>query len=310
MKLVTFRHDVESAARLGAIWDDLVVDLGALGDARDFPMPDQMLDLIDLGPAALDAAQDWFEDFEGEFPFATAFPLEDVMLLAPIPRPRKNIFCIGLNYRDHIAETGAETPTEPVIFSKPPTAIVGPGDPVCHNATITAALDWEVELAVIMGRRACRVSEEDALDYVFGYSVLIDVSARDRQSGQWLFAKGQDSYAPFGPCIVTASEIDDPAQLALWLTVNGAEKQRSNTGNMLFDVAALISRMSQGMTLEAGDIIATGTPEGVGMGRKPPEYLWPGDTMTACIEGIGCLTHPIIDTTPATGTRRGSRPKD
>ena len=308
MKLVTFRHDIESSARLGAIWDDLVVDLGALGEATDFPMPERMLDLIDLGPAALDAAQEWFDDFEGEFPFGTAFPLEDVTLLAPIPRPRKNIFCIGLNYRDHIAETGAETPSEPVVFSKPPTSVVGPGDPVTHNAAITAALDWEVELAVIMGRRACRVAAEDALDYVFGYSVLIDMSARDRQQGQWLFAKGQDSYAPFGPCIVTANEIGDPGRLGLWLTVNGVEKQRSNTGNMLFDVATLVARLSEGITLEAGDIIATGTPEGVGMGRKPPEYLWPGDTVTACVEGIGCLTHPIVDTTPPTASRRGNRP--
>lgn len=308
MKLVTFRHDIESASRLGAIWDDLVVDLGALGDACDMPMPDRMLDLIELGPAALAVTEVWFDEFEGEFPLGTAFPLEDVTLLAPIPRPRKNIFCIGLNYLDHIAETGAERPQEPVVFSKPPTAVIGPGDPVCHNAAITAKLDWEVELAVIMGRRACRVAPENALDYVFGYSVLIDVSARDRQTGQWLFAKGQDSYAPFGPCIVTASEIGDPQRLALWLEVNGVEKQRSNTDNMLFGVASLIAQLSDGITLEAGDIIATGTPEGVGMGMTPQEYLWPGDTVTACIEGIGCLTHPVIDTTPGGGVRRGSRP--
>lgn len=315
MRLVTFRHDVESAARLGAIWNGLVVDLGALGEEAGFPMPDRMLDFIDLGPAALVSAQEWFDEFDGDFPFGTAFPLEDVTLLAPIPRPRKNVFCIGLNYVDHINETAdlaggtRDLPSQPVVFSKPPTAIIGPGASICHNAAITAELDWEVELAVIMGRRTCRVAPEDALDYVFGYSVLIDISARDQQGGtQWLFSKGQDSYAPFGPCIVTANEIADPQQLNLWLTVNGVEKQRSNTAQMLFDVRALIAHLSSGMTLEAGDIIATGTPEGVGAGRNPKEFLWPGDVVQACVEGIGCLTHPVTDTTAEGATRRGTRP--
>ena len=230
-----------------------------------------------------------------------ALPQENVKLLAPIPRPRKNIFGIGLNYVEHVEEssrtldTSADLPKQPVIFSKPPTTVIGPGDAIEHNARITQQLDWEVELAVIMGRRAARVAEADALSYVFGYSVMLDMSARDcRRAGQWIYSKGQDTYAPFGPCIVTADEIPDPQKLDLWLTVNGEKKQGSNTRHMLFKVPFLISDISAGITLEPGDIIATGTPEGVGAGRSPQEWLWPGDVVEAGVEGIGTLRHPVV----------------
>jgi 2-keto-4-pentenoate hydratase/2-oxohepta-3-ene-1,7-dioic acid hydratase in catechol pathway len=146
-----------------------------------------------------------------------------------------------------------------------------------------------------MGRTARRVSEADALSHVFGYSIMIDVSARDcRRGGQWIMSKGQDTFAPFGPCIVTADEIPDPQVLDLWLTVNGVEKQRSNTRHMLFKVDHLIADISRSMTLEAGDIIATGTPEGVGAGRSPQEWLWPGDVVEAFVEGIGSIRHPVV----------------
>jgi 2-keto-4-pentenoate hydratase/2-oxohepta-3-ene-1,7-dioic acid hydratase in catechol pathway len=230
-----------------------------------------------------------------------ALPLANVRLLAPIPRPRKNIFGIGLNYVEHVAEssraldTAKELPKQPIIFSKPPTSIIGPDDAIEHNRTITQQLDWEVELAVVMGRTARKVSEAQALDFVFGYSVMIDVSARDnRRAGQWIYSKGQDTYAPFGPCIVTADEIGDPHALDLWLTVNGVEKQRSNTRHMLFKVPLLISDISAAITLEPGDIIATGTPDGVGAGRTPQEWLWPGDVVEAEVAGIGRLRHPVI----------------
>jgi len=161
---------------------------------------------------------------------------------------------------------------------------------------VTKQLDWEVELAAIIGTTAARVPRAAALDHVFGYSVMIDISARDnRRAGQWIVSKGMDSFAPFGPCIVTADEIDDPQTLDLWLTVNGVEKQRSNTAKMLFKVDELIADISRVITLEPGDIIATGTPEGVGAGRTPQEWLWPGDTVVACIEGIGTIRHPVID---------------
>lgn len=305
MKLVTYRADIEAAARLGVLVDDMVVDVAALGDACGEDLPDTMLGLIDAGQPGLWALQDCLDHVEGRFPIHTAMHLDNVTLLAPIPRPRKNIFGIGLNYLDHVAEsakaldTNKDLPKQPVIFSKPPTTVIGPGAAIEHNAKITKQLDWEVELAVIIGTRARRVKPDAALDHVFGYSVMIDISARDnRRAGQWIYSKGQDSYAPFGPVIVTADEIPDPQCLDLWLTVNGVEKQRSNTAKMLFKVNELVADLSQGITLEPGDIIASGTPEGVGAGRDPQEWLWPGDVVVAFVAGIGTLRHPVVNSTP------------
>jgi 2-keto-4-pentenoate hydratase/2-oxohepta-3-ene-1,7-dioic acid hydratase in catechol pathway len=305
MKLVTYRSAVEAAARLGVIADDLVVDVAALASAQGEDLPDTMLGLIDAGRPGLEALRDCLEQANGRFPAGTATALSNVKLLAPIPRPRKNIFGIGLNYVEHVAEsaksldTSKDLPKQPVVFSKPPTTVIGPGDSIEHNKHMTQQLDWEVELAVIIGTTARRVRREDALRHVFGYSVMIDVSARDnRRAGQWIFSKGQDTYAPFGPCIVTADEIPDPQVLDLWLTVNGHEKQRSNTRHMLFKVDHLIADISSGITLEPGDIIASGTPEGVGAGRTPQEWMWPGDVIVACVEGIGTLRHPVVDATP------------
>lgn len=305
MRLVTYRSEVAAAGRLGAIVGDLVVDLFELGLATGQPLPDNMLDFIDMGPNAVAATSRLLDECADDLPLGVAVPLANVKLLAPIPRPRKNIFGIGLNYVEHVAEssrtldTSADLPKEPVIFSKPPTTVIGPGDAIEHNRNITQQMDWEVELAVIMGTRAQRVSKEDALKYVFGYSVMIDVSARDcRRAGQWIYSKGQDTYAPFGPVIVTADEITDPHNLNLSLTLNGVTKQSSNTKHMLFNVNDLIADISAGITLEPGDIIATGTPEGVGAGRDPQEWMWPGDVVEAVVEGIGTLRHPIVDVTP------------
>ena len=264
-----------------------------------------MLDMIDAGRVGLAELGSTLEDLAGSFPINTTTALVNVKLLAPIPRPRKNIFGIGLNYVEHVEEsakaldTSKDLPKEPVVFSKPPTAVIGPDDAIQHNAKMTKQLDWEVELAVIIGTKATRVSKADALGHVFGYSVMIDVSARDnRRAGQWIFSKGMDSYAPFGPCIVTADEIPDPQNMDLWLTVNGVEKQRSNTKHMLFKVNHLISDLSSGITLEPGDIIASGTPAGVGAGRTPQEWMWPGDVIVACVEGVGTIRHPVVNSTP------------
>ncbi|MFN4099182.1 MAG: fumarylacetoacetate hydrolase family protein [Pararhodobacter sp.] len=305
MKLVTYRASVEAGARLGVIVDDLVVDVAALGEICGEDLPATMLGLIDAGRPGLETLQACLADADGSFAPGTATALANVRLLAPIPRPRKNIFGIGLNYVEHVEEsaktldTSADLPKQPVIFSKPPTSVIGPGDAIEHNGAITQQLDWEAELAVIIGTTARRVQREDALKHVFGYSVMIDVSARDnRRAGQWIFSKGQDTYAPFGPCIVTADEIGDPQTLDLWLTVNGVEKQRSNTRHMLFKVDHLIADISTGITLEPGDIIATGTPAGVGAGRDPQEWLWPGDVVVAHVEGIGSIRHPVVNSTP------------
>ncbi len=304
MKLVTYRAGVEAPARLGVLRDDRVIDVALLAAAFGEDLPDTMLDLIDAGAPTLAALRGLLAKSEMP-PVGTSHALVNVRLLAPIPRPRKNIFGIGLNYVEHVEEsarsldTAKDLPKQPVIFSKPPTTVIGPGEGIEHNSRLTRQLDWEVELAVIVGTTARRVGKAQALDHVFGYSVMIDVSARDnRRAGQWIYSKGMDTFAPFGPCITTADEIPDPQVLDLWLTVNGVEKQRSNTRHMLFKVNDLISDISQGITLEPGDIIASGTPQGVGAGRDPQEWLWPGDVVVASVEGIGTIRHPVVNATP------------
>ena len=305
MKLVTYRASVEGAARLGVIEGDLVVDVERLAAGQGESLPVSMLGLIDAGRPGLETLRACLEMAKGRYKPGAATALANVRLLAPIPRPRKNIFGIGLNYVEHVAESAAaldtskDLPKQPVVFSKPPTTVIGPGEAIEHNADITKQLDWEVELAVILGTTARRIRREDALAHVFGYSVMIDVSARDnRRAGQWIFSKGMDSYAPFGPCIVTADDIPDPQALDLWLTVNGVEKQRSNTRHMLFKVDELIADISSGITLEPGDIIASGTPEGVGAGRVPQEWLHPGDVVVGHVQGIGTLRNPVVNATP------------
>ena len=301
MRLVTYRAHPASEARLGAIVDDLVVDLQRLGQHAGQALPASMLDFIDLGKQAVLQTAELLAQYHGRWPIGVALPLVNLSLLAPIPRPRKNIFGIGLNYVEHVHEssrsldTAKELPTQPVIFSKPPTAVIADGDAIEHNAAITQQLDWEVELAVVIGQRARRVSQEQAMSHVFGYSVLNDISARDnRRAGRWIYSKGQDTYAPFGPVIVTADEIGDPHNLDLGLKVNGVLKQHSNTRHLLFKIPELIADISAAITLEPGDIIATGTPAGVGAGRTPQEWLWPGDVVEAWVEKIGCLRNPVV----------------
>jgi 2-keto-4-pentenoate hydratase/2-oxohepta-3-ene-1,7-dioic acid hydratase in catechol pathway len=228
-----------------------------------------------------------------------------VTLHAPL-RPGK-IVGIGLNYTEHVAEsartldTDKELPQRPVLFSKPATAVVGPDEPIQHNGNLTQQLDWECELAVVIGRTAKRVRAEDALSHVFGYSIMNDISARDqRRSGQWFFSKGQDSYAPFGPALLTADdlaadELADPHDLDLSLRVNGEVKQKSNTRYMLFRIPDLIADISSGMTLEPGDVISTGSPAGVGASFTPQQFLRPGDVVEATIERIGTLRNPVVD---------------
>lgn len=300
MRLVTYTTG-SSGPRLGVLVSGLVVDIERLGASHGLAWPGDMLSFIDNSVTLLPALRDCLESANGRLPTGSAVPVEDVKLQAPVPRPRKNIFGIGLNYREHVAEsaksldTSKEVPKQPVVFSKPPTSVIGPGAAIHHNAKMTQQLDWEVELAVIIGKTATRIRTEKAMDHVFGYSVMIDISARDnRRAGQWIFSKGMDTYAPFGPCIVTADEIPDPHDLRLWLTKNGVMKQDSNTKYMIFDIPALIADISSGMTLEPGDIIATGTPEGVGAGMSPQEWLWPGDVVEAGVDGVGVIRHPVV----------------
>jgi len=300
MRLATYRIGQESA-RLGLITNGLCIDVARLGAAAGIALPATMLELIDLGPVALAALKQIAADATPAMLVGASVPEGNVTLLAPVPRPRKNIFGIGLNYTEHVAEsartldTSAALPQESVIFSKPPTTVIANGDAIRHNADVTQQMDWECELAVVIGQTAKNVAKEDALNYVFGYTIINDISARDcRRSGQWIVSKGQDTFAPMGPVIVTADEIGDPHDLQLTTHVNGVEKQNGNTRFMLFNVNDLIADISTVMTLEPGDIIATGTPAGVGAGRDPQEFMWPGDVVECTIEKIGTLRNPIV----------------
>jgi 2-keto-4-pentenoate hydratase/2-oxohepta-3-ene-1,7-dioic acid hydratase in catechol pathway len=220
----------------------------------------------------------------------------EARLLAPVPRPGK-LICIGLNYRDHAMESGMAIPERPVVFSKFTTAVIGPGEPVVLPAG-SEQVDYEAELAVVVGRRAKNVTVRDAMDYVLGYTIVNDVSARDFQfaDGQWQRGKSCDTFAPMGQFILTTDELPNPHNLGIKLRLNGKTMQDSNTDQLIFGVPELISFLSQTITLEPGDVIATGTPPGVGFARKPPVFLGHGDVMEVEIEGLGTLTNPILAT--------------
>jgi 2,4-diketo-3-deoxy-L-fuconate hydrolase len=218
---------------------------------------------------------------------------ETKIQLGSLFRPR-NVLCIGLNYKDHAAEGGVPLPEKPVVFAKLTGCITGPGDPIVLPPD-TKEVDYEAELAVVMGRRCRGISASDALDYVAGYTCLNDVSARDfqRGDGQWVRAKSQDTFGPMGPYLVTAEDIPNPQTLPIRCIVNGKIMQNSNTDKMIFGVRELVEFISRGITLEPGDVISTGTPHGVGFARKPPVFLNAGDEVVVEIEGIGKLTNPV-----------------
>jgi 2-keto-4-pentenoate hydratase/2-oxohepta-3-ene-1,7-dioic acid hydratase in catechol pathway len=299
MKLLTYKT-ADTEPRLGFLHHNQVIDMEDFGEISNFPLPSDMLELIDMGIEIVDELNDMVADTPANFFEEIAYSLEEVTLLAPIQKPRKNIIGIGLNYTEHVAEsartldTTGKLPQKPIIFSKPPTTVTGTNTEVLKNTQLTAQLDWEVELAVVMGKKGKYVPKADALDYVFGYTVINDISARDcRREGQWIVSKGQDTFAPMGPILVTKDEISDPHNLNLSLKVNGVEKQNSNTKFLLFNINDLIEDLSTVFTLEPGDIIATGTPSGVGAGRDPQEWLYDGDVIEATVEGIGTIVNTV-----------------
>jgi len=288
-------YQVRGEPQVGIVAGNAVVNLRALARRRRLPsVPDDMLGLIAEVPtlqlrALAREAGKWVNAGREAVPVARA------RLLAPIPRPRKNIMCVGRNYAEHAKESGNAPPEVPVFFTKPPTAVVGHEAPVTRHA-VTEQLDYEVELVPVIGRRARNVAPANALEYVFGYTVMNDVTARDlqRRHQQWFKGKSLDTFAPLGPWIVHRSAIPNPQQLRLSMRINGEVRQHSTTGNMIFTVAQLISVLSMGMTLEPGDLLATGTPEGVAMGMNPPKWLQPGDVMEAEVEGIGVLRNRVV----------------
>jgi 2-keto-4-pentenoate hydratase/2-oxohepta-3-ene-1,7-dioic acid hydratase in catechol pathway len=300
VRLLTYQR--QRSARLGILLDERVVDLAdASARLGGGELPDDMLALIRAGEPAmarlrglvslLDADKELLDgaDF--------AFPLKEANLLAPIPRPARNVVCVGLNYKEHAAESRVTTglPEYPVYFTKPPTTVVGPNAAIPWHSHVSTRVDWEAELVVVIGCGGRDIAEEQALDCILGYTVGNDVTARDLQAKhqQWYKGKGLDGYCPLGPWIVTRDELADPQELRITLRVNGTTKQDANTADMIFPVATLISVLSQGMTIEPGDLIMTGTPSGVGFARQPPEYLQPGDVVEAEIDGIGTLRNTV-----------------
>lgn len=232
------------------------------------------------------------------------FALAEVQVLAPIPHPRQDVICLGMNYQKHKTEAErfdaaafTREKAQAVYFSKRATHCPGPGAPIPGHFDLVDSLDYETELAVILGRDAKNVTEAEAFDYVFGYTIVNDVSARNLQTGhkQWYFGKGLDGFLPMGPCIATVDELQYPPHVQIQSRVNGELRQDSNTRLLIFDIDHIVSELSQGMTLKAGTIIATGTPAGVGMGFDPPRFLKPGDVVECTIEGIGTIANKVMD---------------
>jgi 2-keto-4-pentenoate hydratase/2-oxohepta-3-ene-1,7-dioic acid hydratase in catechol pathway len=298
VKLVTYQMLEAQELRTG-IWvtRDEVIDIAAEAATRkSFLNVTTMLDIIDGGAESLALLAEI-----SAAPKTTPILLNSALLKAPIPRPRKNVFCVGWNYLDHFSEGAAsmqdsrELPTWPVLFSKAPTAVTGPYDVIPYDAAVSTQLDWEVELGVVIGKAGKNIAEADAMSHVFGYTVINDVTWRDiqrRHGGQWDKGKSLDGTCPMGPCIVTADAID-PTDLHIECRVSNVVKQKSNTKHLYFKIPRLIHDLSLGQTLEAGDIISTGTPEGVGFARKPPEWMQPGDLLETEIAGIGVMRNPI-----------------
>jgi len=286
MKLLMFEHNGER--HLGALrpgHDDQVIDLT--------PLAHDLLALIDAGESALDEAHKLVSSSG-----AKARALKDVTLLPPLDPPRGNIIAMGRNYQKHAEETahGGEA-KPPTIFTKAITSVTGPYDDIVIDPSISADIDWEVELALVIGRRGANISRRDALAHVFGYMALNDVSARDIQNGwggQYFKGKSLDRSCPTGPWVVTRDEIPNPQGLGLRLRVNGEVKQDGNTRDMIHPVDATIEWASKGMTLLPGMVIATGTPDGVGFARTPPEFLKAGDVMETEVEGIGVLRNRMV----------------
>lgn len=268
--------------------------LGVVRGSDFAPLPDlDMLRLIEMGDAGLKHAR---------AASGSLLPLNSITLLAPLPAPRRNIFCIGMNYVKHAKETAEargrefKLPTHPVFFTKATTTVNGPYADLPIDPAISEQMDWETELAVVIGQPGKNIARQNALDYVFGYTVLNDVTARDMQDAHIQFFKGKslDGACPMGPWIVTRDEVKDPHALPIRCFVNGVLKQDSVTNDLIFDIPAIIEWLSKGMTLLPGDVIATGTPGGVGFARTPPEFLKPGDVVECEVEGVGKIKNRVV----------------
>jgi 2-keto-4-pentenoate hydratase/2-oxohepta-3-ene-1,7-dioic acid hydratase in catechol pathway len=290
VRLVTF-SPLSSSPRTGALVDEGVVDL------TDAGLPADMTELIRLGDPALASAAEAIEH-------AASVPDHDVRIHPPIPRPRKNVMCVGRNYADHAAEFSrsgfdaserSAVPEHPVIFTKAASSIIGPDEPILVANDPTGTTDYEGELGVVIGRSGRRIRESDANAHVFGYTIVNDVTARDLQHRhvQWFLGKSPDTFCPMGPAIVTADELPDIGASWLRTHVNGELRQEAPISSLIFDIPSLIRTISETMLLEPGDVIATGTPAGAGIGLEPPRFLMPGDRVEVSVDGIGTLGNPV-----------------
>lgn len=300
LRLVTFAPDAKAAPRIGVVKaSGHVVDIGAAAKKQGVRLafdPSRMVSLIAANHRALKQVME-LAAASDEGP-----ALDSVRLLPPIPHPTRNVYAVGWNYLEHFEEgqamraTPAEVPEHPVFFSKGVHTVNGPYDPIPYDPQVSTLIDWECELAVVLGKRGRNIAEADAMNHVFGYMVINDTSARDLQlkkhGGQWFKGKSLDGHGPIGPWIIPASQLDYD-NLHLITRVNGVVKQDASTKQMYFKIPRIVSELSQGLTLEPGDIIATGTPPGVGHARKPPEYMKPGDIMESEIVEIGMLRNVI-----------------
>ena len=304
MKLAQFATTSAEGQSLGVLIDDRIVDVTALAGPQHNPIEttdwlsyatymNEVIERGDNGCARIIDLVQRVKAGDLEIPERFVYPVHSVRYLPPV-YPGK-IIAIGRNYVDHAIEGGAEPPAAPLIFNKLPNSLSAHNEPIVLHK-ISTQIDYEAELAVVIGRRATRVGEAEALDYVFGYTLINDVSARDLQfgDGQWVRGKGLDGFAPLGPFITTRDEIPDVQALKIEGRLNGEVMQSSNTSKMVFNVACLVSYISQGITLEPGDVIATGTPDGVGIFRKPPVLLKAGDVFEVTIEGLGTLRNPVV----------------
>lgn len=301
MKLVTAKYKNETF--VGVVNEDLtgVLPLNDVEEKRSGQRAflDTLIECLEdqdfLGKMQI--LLNWVKEQNRENDFY--IPLEQVKILAPIPRPKKNIFCVGKNYTEHVLEMGSkdDIPEHVMIFTKAPTTVIGDKEGILEHQEVTNQLDYEGELAVIIGKQGKGIAREDALNYVFGYTILNDITARDLQANhkQFFIGKSLDTSAPMGPWIVTKEEIPNPNNLEITTKVNGETRQHSNTSYFIFPIEEVIHVLSKGMTLEPGDIIATGTPAGVGKGFKPPRFLKVGDTIEIEVEGIGTLSNKVIE---------------
>ena len=291
MLLVSFTSG--DACRIGVLdrAQNEIVDLSRAAPA----LPQDMLAFIALGAEGLNAAR------AAMAVSGTRLPLSEVRLLAPIPRPARNIMCIGKNYRDHANEVkslpsgGSDLPEHPIVFTKAPSTVIGPEASIPSHLDASRSTDYEGELGVIIGRGGRGIAREAALEHVYGYTVLNDVTARDLQKRhlQWFIGKSLDGFCPMGPALLTADEVPDVRALRIQTRVNGELRQNGCVEELIFDIPTLIETLSAGMTLEPGDVIATGTPAGVGAGFAPPKYLQPGDRVAITIDPIGTLENPV-----------------